>query len=92
MLNRIKRLIRVTLTGVILLIVGLSASIFLDILDKGEVISRLFELVFALGCGLIGVGICDFYQIKRMEKISGKSKQMEIEYNDEKINKYNKEI
>lgn len=81
MLNKKKRLIGVTLTGVILLIVGLSASIFLD---KGEVISRLFGLIFTLGCGLIGGGIGGFCKIKRIEKIPGKFKQMEIEYNDER--------
>lgn len=81
MLNKKKHLIGVTLTGVILLIVGLSASIFLD---KGELISRLFGLIFALGCGLIGGGIGGFCQIKRIEKIPGKFKQMEIEYNDER--------
>ncbi len=81
MLNKKKHLIGVTLTGVILLIVGLSASIFLD---KRELISRLFGLIFALGCGLIGGGIGGFCQIKRIEKIPGKFKQMEIEYNDER--------
>ncbi len=84
MLNKKKHLIGVTLTGVILLIVGLSASIFLD---KGELISRLFGLIFALGCGLIGGGIGGFCQIKRIEKIPGKFKQMEIEYNGELISR-----
>ncbi|WP_195938096.1 hypothetical protein [Romboutsia sp. 1001713B170131_170501_G6] len=67
--------------GVVLAIVGLLASIFVD---KGDIISRLFGLVFALGFGLIGGGLGSLYKIKRIEKIPGKSKQIEIEYKDER--------
>ena len=81
MLNKKKRLIVVMLTGVILAIVGLLVSIFLD---KGEVVSRLSGLIFSLGFGLIGGCIGGFCQIKRIERIPCKSKQMEIEYNDER--------
>lgn len=81
MLNKKKRLIGVILTGVILAIVGLLASIFLD---KGEVVSRLSGLIFALGFGLIGGGLGGLYKIRHIEKIPGKSKQMEIEYKDER--------
>lgn len=76
-----KRSFIMLILGVVLAIVGLLASIFVD---KGEIISRLFGLVFALGFGLIGGGLGSLYKIKRIEKIPGKSKQMEIEYKDER--------
>ena len=81
MLNKKKRLMGIIVTGITLLIVGLLSLIFLD---KGGVTSRLFGLVFSLGCGLIGGGIGGFCNIKRIEKNPGKSKQIEIEYNDER--------
>ncbi|WP_195236990.1 hypothetical protein [Romboutsia sp. 1001285H_161024_C4] len=76
-----KRSFIILILGVVLAIVGLLASIFVD---KGDIISRLFGLVFALGFGLIGGGLGSLYKIKRIEKIPGKSKQMEIEYKDER--------
>ena len=81
MINKKKYLSLLIISGLIISIVGLLGLIFLD---KGEIISRLFNLMFALGCGLIGGGIGSFYKIKRIEKTPGKSKQMEIEYNDER--------
>ncbi|RDY26545.1 hypothetical protein CHL78_012895 [Romboutsia weinsteinii] len=80
MLDKKKSLI-IMLLGIVLAIVGLLSTIFVD---GGDMISRLSTLVFALGFGLIGGALGSLYKIKRIEKIPGKSKQMEIEYKDER--------
>lgn len=76
-----KSSILIIISGVGLAVIGLLASIFID---KGDIISRLSGLVFALGFGFIGGGLGSLYKINRIEKIPGKSKQMEIEYKDER--------
>lgn len=76
-----KSSILIIISGVGLAVIGLLSSIFID---KGDIISRLSGLVFALGFGFIGGGLGSLYKINRIEKIPGKSKQMEIEYKDER--------
>lgn len=81
MLNKKKRLIAVILTGVVLTIFSLSLKFFVN---SGSIILRIAPVICSLGFGLIGGGLGGFCQIKRIEKTPGKSKQMEIEYNDER--------
>ncbi|MEG0855885.1 MAG: hypothetical protein RSG52_05345 [Terrisporobacter sp.] len=76
-----KSSILIIISGVGLAVIGLLSLIFID---KGDIISRLSGLVFALGFGFIGGGLGSLYKINRIEKIPGKSKQMEIEYKDER--------
>lgn len=82
MLNKKKRLIVVMLTGVILAIVGLLVSIFLD---KGEVVSRLSGLIFSLGFGLIGGCIGGFVKLSEL-------KEFLVNLNKWKLNTMTKEI
>ena len=81
MLNKKKSLIALTVSGVVLVIVGLLLTLFIK---SGDIMSRTSNLIFSLGCGLIGAGLGGLYKIRRIEKIPGKSKQMEIEYKDER--------
>lgn len=67
--------------GIVLAVGGFLSLIFID---TNEYISRLFNLVFALGFGFIGGGLGSLYKNKRIEKTPGKAKQMEIEYKDER--------
>ncbi|SHH69259.1 hypothetical protein SAMN02745196_01058 [Clostridium collagenovorans DSM 3089] len=71
----------IILLGVALSIIGLLLTIFVN---AGDVFSRLSTLIFALGFGLIGGGLGNLYKIRNIEKIPGKSKQMEIDYKDER--------
>ena len=80
MLNKKKNLI-LGLSGVVMFLVGLCLTFSVD---GGDVMSRLSSLVTALGCGIIGGSIGTWYKIKRIEKIPNKSKQIEIEYKDER--------
>lgn len=80
MLNKKRSLIFI-LSGIVLAVIGLLASIFID---KGDIISRATSLVFALGFGFIGGGLGNLYKINRIEKTPGKFKQIEIEFKDER--------
>lgn len=80
MLNK-RRNLMMLISGIVLTIVGLLTSIFIY---KGDIITRLSGLVFALGFGLIGGSLGILYKIRRIENTPGKSKQMEINYKDER--------
>ncbi|MGL4346214.1 MAG: hypothetical protein ACRCTE_13530 [Cellulosilyticaceae bacterium] len=69
------------LTGILLAVVGLLLSAFAT---DGTVIARVASLGFGLGFGIIGGGIGALYKMNRLEKTPGKSKQMEIDYRDER--------
>lgn len=80
MLNKKKNIILVVI-GIVLAIVGLICTINVE---SGGITSRVSTLISSLGFGLIGGGLGSLHKIKRIEKIPGKSKQIEIEYNDER--------
>lgn len=80
-MSKKNKCLMVVLGGVVLAIVAILPSLFMEL---GDVADRLFNLVFSLGFGLIGGGLGSLYNVKKIEKIPGKSKQMEIEYNDER--------
>ncbi|WP_052356510.1 hypothetical protein [Faecalimicrobium dakarense] len=69
------------LLGIFLFLIGLYLIYFVD---GGDEFSRLLTLIIALGGGLIGGSTARWYRIKRIEKIPNKSKEIEIEYNDER--------
>ncbi|MGG7179054.1 hypothetical protein ACQPU1_15840 [Clostridium paraputrificum] len=81
MLNKKKTLISFIIAGIILAVVGLSLAFFIK---SGEVMSRMSNLISALGFGLVGAGLGGLHKIRRIEKVPGKSKQIEIEYKDER--------
>lgn len=80
MLNKKMTLIT-GLCGVALFLIGLVLILFVD---GNDIMSRLSGLVMALGCGIIGGSVGRWYRIKKIEKIPNKSKQLEIEYKDER--------
>lgn len=80
MLNKKKNIILVVV-GIVLAIVGLICTINVE---SGGITSRVSTLISSLGFGLLGGGLGSLHKIKRIEKIPGKSKQIEIEYNDER--------
>lgn len=80
MLNKRKDSIML-FTGILLIIIGFLLSSFVD---KYETLSRASSLIFCFGFGLIGSSLSMMYKIKQIEKVPGKSKQIEIEYNDER--------
>lgn len=67
--------------GISLFLIGLYLIYFVN---GGDEFSRLSTLVTALGGGLIGGSTARWYRINRTEKIPNKSKEIEIEYNDER--------
>lgn len=67
--------------GITLFLVGLYLIYFVN---GGDEFSRLSTLVTALGGGLIGGSTARWYRINRVEKTPNKSKEIEIEYNDER--------
>lgn len=69
--------------GVILALLVLIVSIFTDI-ENIRSASRISTLIFGLAFALIGSGVGTLYKIKSIEKIPGRAKQIEIEYEDER--------
>lgn len=69
------------LLGVSLFLIGLYLIYFVD---GGDEFSRLSTLITALGGGLIGGSTARWYRIRSIEKMPNKSKEIEIEYNDER--------
>lgn len=75
-------------TNFMLLILGISLFLIgvylIYFVNGGNEFSRFSTLITALGGGLIGGSTARLYRINRVEKTPNKSKEIEIEYNDER--------